>query len=120
MKNKSKKAISKEIREKAKDAITELQNYPHWMFRLVKGLKNNSEEVEEGRCMRGSDRKLCFCEKERGKVWKDHKERIMNKENDWDHNVEEDAVDGPAVCVSREEVLQALNKVKTGIAPGST
>ena len=37
----------------------------------------------------------------------------MNEENDWDRNVEGDAVEGPAVCVSREEVLQALNKMKS-------
>ena len=37
-------------------------------------------------------------------------ERIMNDENDWDRNVEGDAVKGPVVCVSREEVLQALNR----------
>ena len=42
----------------------------------------------------------------------------MNEENDWDRNVEIDAVEGPVVCVSREEVLQALNKMKTGKAPG--
>ena len=34
----------------------------------------------------------------------------MNEENDWDHNVEGESVDGPVVCVSREEVLQALNE----------
>ena len=45
-------------------------------------------------------------------------ERIMNEENDWNHNVEGDAVEGPLVCVSREEVLQALNEMKTGKAPG--
>ena len=28
--------------------------------------------------MRRSDGKLCFREKESGKVWKDYKERIMN------------------------------------------
>ena len=28
----------------------------------------------------------------------------------------EDAVESPVVCVSREEVLQALNEMKTGIA----
>ena len=36
-------------------------------------------------------------------------ERIMNKENDCDQNVEGDAVEGSVVCVSRVEVLQALN-----------
>ena len=33
----------------------------------------------------------------------------MNTENDCDHNVEGDAVEGPVFCVSREEVLQTLN-----------
>ena len=80
------------------------------MLRLVRGQKPDSEEVEGGRCMRGSDGKLCFCEKERCKVWKDYMKSIMDEENDWDRNVEGDAVEGPVVCVSREEVLQALNE----------
>ena len=32
--------------------------------------------------------------------------------------MEGDAEEGPAVCVSREMVLQALNEMKTGKAPG--
>ena len=59
--------------------------------------------------MRGSDRKLCFSEKERGKVRKDYMKRIMNEENNWDHNVEGNAV-GQVVCASREEVLQGLKE----------
>ena len=55
---------------------------------------------------------------EGGKVWKIYVERIMNDENDCDHSVEGDAVEGPVVCVCREEVLQALNEMKTGKAPG--
>ena len=43
-------------------------------------------------------------------------ERILDEENDWDHNVEGDSVEGPVVCVSREEVLQALNEMQTGKA----
>ena len=33
-------------------------------------------------------------------------ERIMNEEYDWDHNVEINAVEGPAVWVRREEVYR--------------
>ena len=102
----------KAMREKVEEALTELQNCPYGMFRIVKGLKTDSKDVEGG-----SDGKLCFSEKERGKVWKDYIERRMNEENDWDHNVEGDAVEGPVVCVSRKEVLQALNEMKTGKAP---
>ena len=45
-------------------------------------------------------------------------EKTMNDENDWDRNVQGDAAEGPVVCVSREEVLQALNEMKTGKVPG--
>ena len=42
----------------------------------------------------------------------------MNEENDWHRYVKGDAVEGPVVCVSREEVLQALDERKSGKASG--
>ena len=87
------------------------------MFRLVEGLKIDSKEVEGGRCMRGSDGKLNVSETDRSKVWKNYMERIMKKINDWAHNMVGDAVEGPVVCVSREEVPQAVYEIKTGV-PG--
>ena len=36
----------------------------------------------------------------------------MKGENHLDHNVEGDAVEGPVVCISKEEVLQALHENK--------
>ena len=84
-----------------------------WMFRLVIGLKTDIKEVEGG-----SDGKLCFSEKERGKVWKDYMQWFMNEENDWDHDVEGDAVHGPVICEHREEVLQALYEMNTGKSCG--
>ena len=106
------------MREKADEALTEIQNWPNGMFRLAKGLKTDSKDVDGGRCMRGSDGKLCFCVRERGTVWKDYVERIMNEENNCDRNVDGDVVEGPVHCVSIEEVLQALNEMKTGKALG--
>ena len=46
-------------------------------------------------------------------VWKDHIEMVMNDGNDWDHDVEGDAVEGPVDRVSRDEVVQVLNETKT-------
>ena len=83
------------MREKAEEALTELQNCPNGMLRLAKGLKTGSKAAEGGRCMRRSDGKLCYREKERGNVWKDYAERIMNEENYFDLNVEGDAEEGP-------------------------
>ena len=45
-------------------------------------MKKEARDVEGGRCMRGADGKLSFSEKDRGKVWKDHMEKIMNEENE--------------------------------------
>ena len=36
-------------------------------------------------------------------------ERIMNEKNDWGHNLEGDAVEGPVGCVGREEVEEVLS-----------
>ena len=41
--------------------------------------------------MRGSDGKLCFSEKARGKVRTVCMERIVNEEDNWDYNVEGNA-----------------------------
>ena len=45
-------------------------------------------------------------------VWKDYMDRIMNEEIDWDRNVEGDAVESPVDCVSRDELVQAVNDSK--------
>ena len=37
-------------------------------------------------------------------------ERFMNEENDLDHNVDGNELEGQVVCESREDVLQALNE----------
>ena len=88
------KQFQKAMREKVEEALTVLKNGPNGMFRLVEGLRTDSKEVEGGRCMIGIDGKLCFTENESGNVWKDYMERIINEENDWDYDVEGDAVEG--------------------------
>ena len=47
--------------------------------------------------MRGSDGRLSFShgERDRGKVWKEHMERIMKEENQCDQKVEANLVEGP-------------------------
>ena len=45
--NKTKKAVSKAMREKAENALTYLKNCSNRMFRLVKGLQVDSRDVKE-------------------------------------------------------------------------
>ena len=53
-------------------------------------MKREGKDVEEGRCLGGRDRRLGFIEEDRAKIWKEHMEKIMNEENEWDHMVETD------------------------------
>ena len=47
------------MRERAEEALAELHDCPNGIFKLVKGLRVKSKDVEGGRCMKGSDEKLC-------------------------------------------------------------
>ena len=71
------------------------------MFRVIWEYEN---PLQNG--MRGIAGRLNFSEKDRGKVWKEHMEKIMNEENEWDQNVKAELVEGPVERVSREEVVK--------------
>ena len=58
-------------------------------------MKKDGKDVEGGICMRGSDGRLNFSEKERAKVWKEHMEKVMKEENEWHKNVKAELVEGP-------------------------
>ena len=57
MKNKAKTAVSKAMREKAEDPLTEIQNFQNGMLRIVNRLKTD-KEIEGERCISGSYGKL--------------------------------------------------------------
>ena len=89
------------MKEAAEQELRELSEHPNKVFKLVKSIKKDGKDVEGGRCVRGNDR---------GRVWKEHMERIMNEENEWDQNVQADLVEGPVERVSREEVVQQVGR----------
>ena len=102
---------TKAIKEAVERELRGLSEHPNKVFKLVKSMKKDEKDVEGGRCIRGSDGRLSFSEfKDRGKDWKEHMERIMNEENEWDQNVEADLVEGPVERVSQEEVVKAMGK----------
>ena len=76
------------------------------------------EKGEKGhrrwRLHEGKHEKFVVSEKDCGKLWKEHMEKIMNVENEWDQMVEADMVDG----VTDEEVMEAINTMKLGKAVG--
>ena len=42
----------------------------------------------------------------------------MNEEKEWDHVVETDVVEGPVEKVARNEIVEAMQKMKSGKATG--
>ena len=61
---------------------------------------------------------MCTDERERAEVWKDHMERLMNEENEWDGDVECAVTHGPIERVTMEEVEKAVKEMKLGKAAG--
>ena len=74
MKNRAKKVVSKVMKKAAKRELRELNKHPNKVFKLVKSMKKDGKGVEGGRCMSGSDGRLNFSKKDRGKVWKEQME----------------------------------------------
>ena len=70
--------------------------------------------------MKDKEGKFVVSEKNRGKLWKEFMEKILNVENEWDWMVEADMVEGPVQGVTDEAVMEAMNKMKLEEAAGSS
>ena len=73
--------------------------------------------MEGGRCIRGRDEQF-FIEEDRAKIWRKHMEKIMNEGNKCNHMVETDVVAGPVEKVAWNEIVEAMQKMKSGKATG--
>ena len=64
------------------------------------------------------DGKIVMNEKDQGKLWKEHMEKILNVKNELGQMAEADMVEGPVKEVTYEEVMKAMNKMKLGKTAG--
>ena len=83
-------------------------------------MRKKGKDVEGGRCLRGRDGQLGFSEKDRAKIWKEHMEKIMNEENEWDRMVETHLVEGPVEKVAHNEIVEAIQSMKSGKTTGTS
>ena len=60
----------KAMKEEDERVLRKLSEHPNKVFKLVKSMKKDGKDLEVGRCMRGSDGRLNFSEKDRGKSGK--------------------------------------------------
>ena len=66
-------------------------------------MRMEGRDIEGGSCVKDKDGRLVVCEKDCGKLWKEHIEKIMNVKNEWYQMVEVDMVEGPIEGVTDEK-----------------
>ena len=57
------------------------------------------------------DGRIVMNEKDWGKLWKEHMEKILHVENELDQMAEADIVKGPVEGVTYEKLMKAMNKM---------
>ena len=82
--NETKKVIAKHMKQEAEEEMNVLCTKPNDVFKFVKFTRKEGRDTESEGCMKDKDGKLVVSEKDRGKTWKEHMEKIMNVENEWD------------------------------------
>ena len=102
----------------ANQELNNLYQNSNSVFYFLRRMKKEGKNMEGGRCLRGGDGRLGFIEEDRAKIWKEHMEKFMNEENEWDHMVETDVVEGPVEKVARNEIVEAMQRMKSGKATG--
>ena len=116
--NRTRKVVAKAMKQAAEEEMKVLYNKSNDVFKLVKFMRRDGKDITGGGCMKDKDGRLVVSEKDHGKLWKDHMEKIMNVENEWDQMAEADMVEGPVEEVTYEEVIKAMNKMKLGKVAG--
>ena len=69
------------MKQTVEEEMKVLCDKPNEVFKLVKFMRRDGKDINGG-CMKDKDGRLVVSEKDRGKLWKDHMEKIMNVENE--------------------------------------
>ena len=118
IRNQTKKIVARVMKMEANQELNNLYQNSNSVFYFLRRMKKEGKDVEGGRCLRGGDGRLGFIEEDRAKIWKEHMEKIMNEENEWDRMVETDVVEGPVEKVARNEIVETIQSIKSGKATG--
>ena len=112
--------MARAMKMEANQELNNLYQNSNSVFYFLRRMKKERKDVEGGKCLRGGDGRLGFIEKDREKIWKEHMEKIMNEENEWDRMVETDLVEGLVEIVVRDEIVEAMQSMKSGKATGTS
>ena len=109
IRNQTRKIVARAMRMEANQELNYLYQNSNSVFYFLRRLKKEGNDVEEGRCLRGDER-LGFIEEDRAKIWKEHMEKIMNEENEWNCMVETDLLEGPVEKVVRNKIVDQCKR----------
>ena len=118
LRNQTRKIVARAMRMEANQKLNNLYQDYNSLFYLLRRIKKEVKDVEGRRRFRGRDGQLGFIEEDRAKILKEHVEKIINEENEWDNIVETDVVEGLVEKVARNEIVEAMQKMKSGKATG--
>jgi len=118
----AKKAVAraKEAEGKRLGDILDKENGRQNVFRIVKQMTKQNREVTESSCIKNKDEKIVTDECSVRKIWKEHFDKLLNEEFEWDRNglPSTDMVCGPCEIITPEEVKVAIGETKVGKAAG--
>ena len=77
----TKKVMAKAMKQEALEEVNTLCIKPNDVFKFLKFMRKEGRDIEGGGCMKNKDGRLVVSEKNCGKLWKEHVEKIMNVEN---------------------------------------
>ena len=107
----------------AEEEMNVLCTKPNNVFKFVKFIRKEGRDIERKGSMKNKDGRLvvsddhdlflmifsmCSFHKDRRKLWKQHMQKIMNVENEWDQMIEADMVEGPVEGVTDEKLMEAI------------
>ena len=88
------------------------------IFRMAKQMVKERQDITGLNCIKGASGKVIVDDKGIKDSWKEYVEKLMNKENEWDHKISAEVKVGPADCIRMDEVRAALKEMKSHKAPG--
>jgi hypothetical protein len=119
-KQKAQKVVAVAQETKRKELASELgsEQGKKNVFRIAKQMAKERQDVVGINCLKESSGRIVTDSKGIKKTWKDYMEKLLNEENDWDHDVACEKISGPCCRITRVEVEKALKKMKKGKAAG--
>ena len=108
------------MKNEAVKEMEEIRNDRNVVFRRMRMMKKEANELAGNNCIKDENGKIVFAEDGRKRVWEKHMEAIMNEKNPWDGMVKVEVVEGPMEPFAMNEVERALGIMKNGKASGPT